>query len=92
MARKAINIYQFSAIYAEIYNRLYNSSSESDARLEAAAAEVFDNSLEKNEAFRDFVREYVEFRGDPITSDREAASFILALDELANGKEEARTW
>ena len=43
------------------------------------AANSFDSFSKKNKRF---VGEFIKFRGDFITSDREAAAFMLALDDL----------
>ena len=79
-----INIHKFSELFAEIYDYLYNTRSAYDAQMERAAAEKFDNAMKTSANFRAFVSEYVDFRKDFISSDREAAAFVLALDTLAN--------
>ena len=81
---KAINIHAFAKRFGEIYDTLYHSVSAYDRLLEEKACETFDRMMKTNKAFCDFVNEYVAFRQDFISSDREAAAFILTLDEMAN--------
>lgn len=81
MTHTTLNIHKFAKTFAEIYNELYNSESERDARLQVRAAEVFDECM-RRENFRNFVSEFAAYRGDIIASDREAASFILTIDAL----------
>lgn len=45
----------------------------------AEAVQAFDDFFAEN---RDFVRKFVKYRGDYITSDREAAAFMFALEAL----------
>lgn len=42
----------------------------------------FDDYVESNSAFKKLVQEYVKYVGDFISSDREAAAFIFAVDVL----------
>lgn len=72
-----ININEFSRVYAEEYEALYNTPGEMAGAREAAA--LFDTFCETH---GDFVGEFARHRGDYITSDREAAAFIFALDRL----------
>ena len=73
-----INIHKF----LEQFNKEYNFLYENDfvAGKEQAVAE-FDRLI-KNENFANFVGEFAKFRGDFISSDREAAAFMFALSEL----------
>ena len=63
------------------YDFLYNAKSEVAGEREAVA--LFDDLCNNNESFLEFVREYVKSRGyDPISSDRECAAFMFALDDM----------
>ena len=49
------------------------------------AVESFDAFL-KNEANACFVREFAAYRGDVVSSDREAAAFMFALDVMTSNR------
>lgn len=59
------------------YEFLYNHKDNVPDYREAV--DSFDSFSKKNKRF---IGEFIKFRGDFITSDREAAAFMLALDDL----------
>lgn len=72
---------------AENYNILY----ENDDKIDDGAAGYFsvsslcgsfDDYMEVNSEFRKLVQTYTKYVGDFLSSDREAAAFIYAIDEL----------
>lgn len=73
----SIDIEIFEKKFDEEYEFLYDNHDNVAGYSEAVAA--FDEFLASN---REFVSEFVKFRGDFISSDREAASFMFALDSL----------
>jgi len=62
----------FNAIYSELYE-----AGDNVAGFDEAVA-FFDEFTKQQPGF---VQEFVKFRGDLITSDREAASFAFGLEE-----------
>lgn len=74
-----INIEQFAEEFRKQYNFLYDSNGYVAGYDEAV--EAFDNFLEKH---ADFVGKFATYRGDLVTSDREAAAFMFALDLLTD--------
>lgn len=72
-----INIEQFTEEFRKQYSFLYNSDGYVPGYDEAV--EAFDSFIEKH---ADFVGEFVNYRHDFISSDREAAAFMFALDLL----------
>ena len=74
----AINIQKFREKYLEEYEALYNQEGEVAGYREAVQA--FDEFVKPHQAF---VGEFVKFHGDFISSDREAAAFMFALQALA---------
>ena len=74
-----INIHEFLKQFNKEYNFLYEHNFV--AGQDEAIAE-FDRLI-KNENFAKFVGEFVNFRGDIISSDREAAAFMFALSYLS---------
>ena len=77
-----INIHQFHEQFQKEYQFLYDHNDRvagfHDAR------DAFDDFVK---AHPDFVREYALYRGDFISSDREAAAFMFALEILEGGRD-----
>lgn len=73
----SINIHDFNRRFNAEYDFLYNAPGYVAGYDEAVTA--FDEFLE---AHGDFIGEFVKLRGDVISSDREAAAFMFALDSL----------
>lgn len=73
----AINIREFANRFSNEYEFLY----EHDDRVAGygEAVEAFDDFIKKH---REFVMEFVQYRGDLVSSDREAAAFMFALDSM----------
>lgn len=70
-----INIHKFLEQFNKEYDFLYDNFDAVAGYDEAVAAG--DEFIKKNPKF---VREFVEYRGDFISSDREVAAFIFALE------------
>lgn len=75
--KRAINIQDFLEKFNDEYKFLYDSNGTVCGEKEAVKA--FDGFVKQH---GDFVREFVAFRGDFISSDREAAAFMFALDSM----------
>ena len=71
-----IEIGTFLTTFNEIYSELYEASDNVAGFKEAVS--FFDEFAKQQP---EFIREFVEFRGDFIASDREAASFAYALSD-----------
>lgn len=78
-----INVEKFRKQYNKEYDFLYNNHDNVAGYSEAVNA--FDDLMKSSESFVNFVREYVinVRHCDPISSDRECAAFMFALDVLA---------
>lgn len=76
-----MNIHEFAKKYSEEYSFLYKNQDRVAGYREAVDA--FDEYL-KNDigGFRKFVGEFASYRNDLISSDREAAAFMFALESL----------
>jgi hypothetical protein len=70
-----INIKEFKERFDNEYDFLYNSKSYVAGYDEAV--EAFDNFLQTNKGF---IKEFILYRGDFISSDREAAAFMFTLE------------
>ena len=75
--KRAINIQDFLEKFNDEYKFLYDSNGTVCGEKESVKA--FDDFVKQN---GDFVREFVAFRGDFISSDRGAAAFMFALDSM----------
>ncbi len=77
-----INIDKFLRKFEENYNFLY----EADGYVAG-----YDEALEENYSFfekhKDFIREFVIYRGDFISSDREAVAFMFTFYDLIDGND-----
>lgn len=76
-----VDIYAFAEQFQKEYDRLCESEHVAGYR---GAVEAFDSAC-NGESFRRFVAKFAKFRGDLISSDREAAAFMFALDALVPG-------
>lgn len=72
-----INIHKFLEGFEENYEWLYNGGDRITGYLELVTA--FDSFAETHQ---DFVSEFVKLRGDFISSDREAAAFMLTMMDM----------
>ena len=72
-----VNINDFENEFKKMYDLLYENNNRIAGYYEAV--EAFDEFLKTH---KEFVIEFVKFRGDIISSDREAAAFMFALDNL----------
>ena len=72
-----INIMEFDKEFNKQYNFLYD-------HYDRVAG--YDEALEAGDKFikkhPDFIREFVQYRGDFISSDREVVAFMFALDNM----------
>ena len=77
-----VNIHEFAKRFRKEYSFLYDNDDNVAGYDEAVDA--FDEYLKKDiGGFKKFVGEFVVFRGyDPVSSDREAAAFMFALDSM----------
>lgn len=74
-----INIKDFSRQYKKEYTFLYDHKDNIAGYTEAV--EAFDSFI-KTASGAALVGEFARFRGDLLTSDREAAAFMFALDSM----------
>lgn len=79
---KNISIEKFLKQFKKEYNFLYDNNDRVAGRDEAI--DTFDEMLKTQEWFKEFVREFCRYRGDIVSSDRECAAFMFALEVLDN--------
>jgi len=89
--RKAakIDLDKLYTLYTAEYSRLYNSDDPDDEKAERNAAKVFDDKSQNDPVFHALVDRMIQKMDDFISSDREAAAFVLALDKLNAPKQPA---
>ena len=89
--RKAasVDLEKLYELYTAEYSRLYNSNDPDDEKAEREAAKVFDDKSKNDPVFHAIVDRMIQKMDDLISSDREAASFVLALDKLNNPEQPA---
>ena len=74
---KTLGIHEFALRYIKEYEFLYDNYDNVAGFGEAV--EAFDEFLKKH---KEFVGEFAKYRGDFISSDREAAAFMFALENM----------
>ena len=79
---KTKNIGEFLKRFNQEYDFLYNSPGYVAGYDEAVCA--FDDFLGSSESNKKFVADFASYRGDFISSDREAAAFMFTLNSLEN--------
>lgn len=77
-----INIHEFSKKFSDNYDWLYNYNGNDYDDVVAELCFIFDNYYTKKH--KDFVVEFIHYRMDYLTSDRECAAFVLTMEEMAN--------
>ena len=83
MKKITVNIHEFLKKYRDEYKFLYDSYDNVAGYREAV--EEFDFRMEHDKAFNDAVQEFVKFRQDFISSDREAAAFMFTWADMVEG-------
>lgn len=79
-ARKATDMATFCAAYRAAYTALYDHCGEPETdKKERYYCGLFDQEAE---AIADTVRRFCAYRGDLVSSDREAAAFMIALEAV----------
>ena len=79
MKTKTCNIHKFAEKFQEEYNFCYDCGDRVAGFSEAV--DEFDARI-KNPHFAEFVGEFANYRGDLISSDREAAAFMFAMESM----------
>lgn len=76
-----INIHEFAKKFSEEYSFLYDNDDRVAGYREAV--DTFDEFLKSDiGGFKKFVSEFCNFRMDLVSSDREVAAFMFALESM----------
>ncbi len=73
---------KFTKLMAHIYDAFYDSWSEEEDQFHSLL--IQGDFIIRNKAFRPFLKEVINHRGDIISSDREVAAFAAAFIIFAN--------
>lgn len=73
-----MDIKEFLAVYADIYNKLYEMRLEFIDIIEADYASIFEDARQEEKDFNKTITEAAKVRQDLFTSDRECAAAVLA--------------
>lgn len=76
----SVNIKTFLSQFKKEYNFLYDNYDRVAGYSEAV--DEFDDRIRTSENFKNFVGEFSNYRGDFISSDREAAAFMFAMESM----------
>lgn len=76
----SFDIQRLSQEFGDEYEYLYNADAYVAGYDEAV--EFFDDELANGGKFKQLVTDFVKYRHDAISSDREAAAFVFACDKL----------
>lgn len=68
--------------FTKHYSRLYRTHDDNDSKEYREAVKKFDQKSKNDPEFSAIVQQFTNYRCDFISSDREAAAFVMALDEL----------
>ena len=72
--------------FVKNYSRLYQTDDDHESGEFYDAVDKFDEMSANNAQFTATVQKFNKYMGDLISSDREAASFVMALDDLEKAK------
>lgn len=81
-AAPVVDLDKLEKLFGEHYSRLYRSHDDDESHEYREAVKEFDNRSKNDPAFHALVDQWVQKMHDFISSDREAAAFVMALHEL----------
>lgn len=76
----SVDLKTFNDLYTKEYNWLYKNNDDVIGYEDACRA--FDVIINRNKSIVEFLTRFNEFREDIISSDREAAAFVFALEDM----------
>lgn len=84
-ARRA-NMKELKNAFVKNYSRLYQTDDDHESGEFCDAVDKFDELSANDPQFAATVQKFNKYMGDLISSDREAAAFVMALDDLEKAK------
>lgn len=79
-----IDMKEFSKAYSNAYETFYNSDSSVMNCIEYYFTKQFDNRYNNDDSFTNTANDFMEYRKDALTSDREVAAFCITYIAFMN--------
>ena len=73
---------ELESVFEKWYSNFYRTHDDNDSKEYREAVKTFDQKSKNDPEFSAIVQQFTNYRCDFISSDREAAAFVMALDEL----------
>ena len=80
------NMKELKNAFVKNYSRLYQTDDDHESGEFCDAVDKFDELSANDPQFAATVQKFNKYMGDLISSDREAAAFVMALDDLEKAK------
>lgn len=81
-AAVAVDMEELEPVFEKWYSNFYRTHDDNDSKEYREAVKTFDQKIKNDPEFSSIVQQFTNHRCDFISSDREAAAFVMALDEL----------
>ena len=81
-AAVAVDMEELEPVFEKWYSNFYRTHDDNDSKEYREAVKTFDQKSKNDPEFSSIVQQFANHRCDFISSDREAAAFVMALDEL----------
>ena len=83
-AAVAVDMEELEPVFEKWYSNFYRTHDDNDSKEYREAVKTFDQKSKNDPEFSSIVQQFTNHRCDFISSDREAAAFVMALDELSH--------
>ena len=80
----AVDMEELEPVFEKWYSNFYRTHDDNDSKEYREAVKTFDQKSKNDPEFSSIVQQFTNHRCDFISSDREAAAFVMALDELSH--------
>lgn len=77
-----VSMEELEPVFEKWYSNFYRTHDDNDSKEYREAVKTFDQKSKNDPEFSAIVQQFMNYRCDFISSDREAAAFVMALDEL----------
>ena len=84
IAAVAVDMEELEPVFEKWYSNFYRTHDDNDSKEYREAVKTFDQKSKNDPEFSSIVQQFTNHRCDFISSDREAAAFVMALDELSH--------
>ena len=81
-AAVSVDMEELEPVFEKWYSNFYRTHDDNDSKEYREAVKTFDQKSKNDPEFSSIVQQFTNHRCDFISSDREAAAFVMALDEL----------